>query len=86
MRRAESEYHATVWALDKCAEYGLEVPEKIIKEYQDYIDDEKERGLRRGGKGYADLKLPAQIKTETKTKSKQKNGKIYKLGWKANGQ
>ena len=57
MRRAESEYHATVWALERCKEYGIEVPEKIIKEYQDYIDDEKARGLRRGGTGYAALKL-----------------------------
>lgn len=57
MRRAEEEYHATVWALERCKEYGIEVPEKIIKEYQEYIDDEKARGLRRGGKGYAALKL-----------------------------
>lgn len=57
MRRAEEEYYATVWAIEKCKEYGIEVPEKIIHEYQWYIDDEKERGLRRGGKGYAELKL-----------------------------
>lgn len=57
MRRAESEYYATAWAIERCKEYGIEVPAKIIKEYQDYIDDEKARGLRRGGKGYAALKL-----------------------------
>lgn len=57
MRRAEEEYYATVWALERCKEYGIKVPEKTITEYQIYIDDEKERGLRRGGKGYADLQL-----------------------------
>lgn len=57
MRRAESEYHATVWAINECKKYGIEVPAKIIKEYQDYIDMEKDRGLRRGGRGYAALKL-----------------------------
>lgn len=57
MRRAESEYYATLWAIDECKKYGIEIPSKIIKEYQDYIDMEKDRGLRRGGNGYADLKL-----------------------------
>ncbi|MBR5845522.1 MAG: hypothetical protein IKY65_04615 [Rikenellaceae bacterium] len=57
MRRAEQEYHATVWALERCKEYGLEVPSALIGKYQKYIDQEKARGLRRGGKGYAELKL-----------------------------
>lgn len=57
MRRAEEEYHATVWALERCKEYGIEVPAKTIRVYQDYIDREKARGLRRGGSGYAKLKL-----------------------------
>lgn len=57
MRRAESEYHATVWAINECKKYGIEVPATIIKKYQDYIDMEKDRGIRRGGKGYAALKL-----------------------------
>lgn len=57
MRRAEEEYYATVWALERCKEYGIEVPAKTIREYQDYIDREKARGLRRGGRGYAELKL-----------------------------
>ena len=57
MRRADSEYHATVWALERCKEYGIEVPAKTIREYQDYIDREKARGLRRGGTGYAILQL-----------------------------
>lgn len=57
MRRAEEEYYATVWALERCKEYGIEVPAKTIREYQDYIDDEKARGLRRGGRGYAKLQL-----------------------------
>ena len=67
MRRAESEYYATLWALERCKEYGIEVPEKIIKEYQDYIDDEKARGLRRGGSGYAELKLVCEKKKKSTT-------------------
>lgn len=57
MRRAEEEYYATVWAINECKKYGIEVPAKIIKDYQEYIDEEKDRGLRRGGKDYAELKL-----------------------------
>ena len=57
MRRCEEEYFATVWALEKAKEYGLVIPDKIIDEYQKYIDSERERGIRRGGKDYGDLKL-----------------------------
>ena len=57
MRRAEEEYYATVWAINECKKYGIEVPQKIIDDYQEYIDDEIERGVRRGGRGYAELKL-----------------------------
>lgn len=57
MRRAEQEYFATVWAIDECKKYGIEVPAKIINEYQAYIDMTKDRGTRRGGAGYAELKL-----------------------------
>lgn len=57
MRRAEQEYHATVWALERCKEYSIEVPRALIEKYQKYIDEEKARGMRRGGKGYAKLKL-----------------------------
>jgi len=57
MRRAESEYYATMWALDRCREYGLTVPEKTLKTYQDYIDRELKRGMRRGGSGYGQLIL-----------------------------
>lgn len=49
MRRCESEYYATMWAIEKCKEYGLEVPDKIIERYQRYIDMEHDRGVRRGG-------------------------------------
>lgn len=59
MRRCEEEYHATVWAINKCQDFGLEVPERIIKTYQDYIDREMERGKRRGGNGYEPLILKA---------------------------
>ena len=51
MRRCESEYAATRWALDKCREYGIEVPEKQLKRYQEYILRERDRGIRRGGRG-----------------------------------
>lgn len=57
MRRAEAEYYATMWAIDKFREYGLEVPQKQIDRYQRYIDMERDRGIRRGGKAYAELKL-----------------------------
>lgn len=57
MRRCESEFYATVWALQRCKEYGLKVPAEIVKLYQDYIDREKDRGLRRGGSGYGKLDL-----------------------------
>lgn len=56
-RRAESEYHATMWALQEAEKYGIEVPEKIVEEYQEYIDMEIRRGTRRGGTGYGDLSL-----------------------------
>lgn len=57
MRRAEAEYYATVWAIKKFKEYGLEVPAKEIKKYQDYINREIDRGERRGGTGYGILSL-----------------------------
>ena len=57
MRRAEEEYYATVWAIEKAEEYGITIPEKTIREYQDYIDREVDRGTRRGGTGYGDLVL-----------------------------
>lgn len=57
MRRAEEEYHATAWAIAKCKEYGLTIPPKVQKEYQDYINMEIARGQRRGGTGYGDLIL-----------------------------
>lgn len=50
MRRCEEEYFATKWALEKCKEYGIDVPEKVIASYQRYIDMEHGRGVRRGGK------------------------------------
>lgn len=57
MRRAESEYHATAWAIEECKKYGLVIPEQIRKRYQDYINREKDRGIRRGGSGYGNLEL-----------------------------
>lgn len=58
MRRAEEEYYATIWAISVCEQYGIEVPQKIIEEYQAYIDMTKDRGVRRGGDDYGKLELP----------------------------
>lgn len=54
MRRCEEEYYATVWAIEKMKEYGIadRISEKLKAEYQEYIFDELDRGLRRGGSGY----------------------------------
>lgn len=57
MRRCEEEYHATVWALERAREYGLEIPDKIIADYQRYINMELDRGKRRHGEGYAEKYL-----------------------------
>ena len=58
MRRCESEYYATVWAIERCKEYNIQIPMKTIQDYQEYINDELERGLRRNGSGYdTDLNL-----------------------------
>ena len=60
MKRCEEEYHATIWAIEKFKEYGLPVPQKTIKSYQDYIDREMDRGKRRGGTSYGRLVLPTE--------------------------
>ena len=60
MRRAEEEFAATVWAVERAEEYGLTIPDRIIDEYQEYIDRERDRGIRRGGAGYGQMKLRRQ--------------------------
>lgn len=54
MRRCESEYFATVWAIDRMREYGLlgKISDKLKNLYQRYIYNELDRGIRRGGKNY----------------------------------
>ena len=52
MRRCESEYYATIWAIDRCKEYGITIPQKVIDGYQKYIDMEYNRGIKRGGECY----------------------------------
>lgn len=52
MRRCESEYYATRWAIDKLESMGVDIPLDILQRYQNYIDRELDRGLRRGGKHY----------------------------------
>lgn len=52
MRRCESEYFATVWAIQELDKYKLEVPKSKINAYQSYVYRELSRGLRRGGCNY----------------------------------
>lgn len=70
MRRCEDEFAATQWAIVLCAVYGLEIPEKTINDYQDYIFREWDRGVRRGGKlppkENFTLYSPAEYKTFNK--------------------
>lgn len=61
MRRAEKEYYATVWAIERCKEFGFDIPQSIIDVYQNYIDREIRRGLRRGGSNYGQLKLQRSL-------------------------
>ena len=49
MRRCEAEFYATQWAIDRCREYGVEIPAKTLELYQNYILREYDRGIRRGG-------------------------------------
>lgn len=56
MRVCEKEYYASIWAAYKLLlDYGIKINDKIIKRYADYIENEKARGIRRGGAGYAEL-------------------------------
>lgn len=52
MRRCESEFYATVWAIQELNNYGLQIPEKQLNAYQRYIYRELDKGLRRGGGNY----------------------------------
>lgn len=52
MRRCESEYYATIWALERCKEYEIKINKRTINVYQRYIDMELERGLRKNGSMY----------------------------------
>ena len=57
MRRAESEYYATRWAIYEMDSYMLRTPRKLIENYQAYINREMDRGIRRGGKAYQRMEL-----------------------------
>lgn len=57
MRRAEEEYYATCWAIDRFKEYGLEIPERTLHVYQRYVFQEVARGKRLGGDGYKEMNL-----------------------------
>lgn len=60
-RRMEQELCATLWAFDRCREYGIKIPAKTWEEYRDYIYRERDRGIRRGGTGYPEISLPIDI-------------------------
>lgn len=49
MRRYQSEYYATTWAMEEAKQYGLTVPKDITKRYGKYVLMELDRGVRRGG-------------------------------------
>lgn len=51
MRRCESEFYATEFAIGLFKQYGLEVTKSIREVYQEYIWNELDRGIRRGGQG-----------------------------------
>ena len=57
MRRAESEYYATCFAIDVFKEYSLTVPDRVMHVYQRYILQEIARGKRRKGKGYSEMNI-----------------------------
>lgn len=65
MRRAEEEFFATTWAIDRLLEYGIKVPKSILFVYQRYVLVEISRGRRRGGRDYADLNLYAHAGYDT---------------------
>ena len=65
MRRAEEEYHATTWAMDRCKEYGIKIPLRTLFTYQRYVLVEMARGRRRGGQDYGDLNLYAYAGLDT---------------------
>lgn len=52
MRRCESEFYATQWALDRCKELNIPVDDSTLNDYQRYVFNELARGLRHGGKNY----------------------------------
>ena len=71
MRRCESEYYATVWAIQELNRRNIKAPEKIIARYQRYIYNELNRGLRRNGTGYMskeEMNLDNALNIELKLK------------------
>ena len=50
MKRCEQEYLATKWALEEAKTVNFKVSKEIIKVYQNYIWDWREKGIKRGAK------------------------------------
>ena len=46
--RAVAEHNATEWAKQECRRLGVRIRRKTIKQYDSYIKEKVERGLRRG--------------------------------------
>lgn len=65
LKRAEQEWLATCWVIDRFRELGLEVPLRILFLYQRYILLEVSRGLRRYGTGYRKMNLYEYAGTDT---------------------
>lgn len=82
MRRCESEFYATVWAIKELAKYDLQVSETELQKWQNYIYRELDRGLRRQGKNYPpreELDLHRALSVDIKTKSVPKVKPVYKV-------
>lgn len=75
MRRCEEEFYATKWAIAMMDKYGLAIPEKVIKDYQEYIDMEWGRGKSRGGVLPSLKSFRLDVLTEDEAKERYCHGK-----------
>lgn len=82
MRRCEQEYYATIWAIEKCKEYGIKLTDKIINAYQRYVDMELKRGLNRNGIGYRNSYSLTSYDTSEIVELKVTDPKEIKPKWK----
>lgn len=57
MRKAEQEYYATCWAINRCKEYQLDIPEEVLHIYQRYILYEIAIDKSKGGADYPEMNI-----------------------------